>query len=321
MRQWVINATHRQDRTYKPPAEYCPLCPTQPEAFPTEVPESDYEIVVFQNRFPSLVGTAPELPGQAPPPGDHLYAVAPGQGECEVVLYSAKHDGKLWELGLDRIRLLIDVWVDRFEELSKQREVQYVLIFENRGDAVGVTLSHPHGQVYALPFIPPIPERELHSARDHLAQTGNCLFCDVLAEERATEHRIIFENAHCTAFVPYFARFPYEVHLMPRRHVQSIADLTSQERTGLAEGLKDVVHRYDSLWETPMSYMMVMHQKPTDGQDHPYAHFHIEFYPLNRAENRLKYLAGCESGAGTFVTDMAPEEQAQQLQQVILRED
>lgn len=319
LRQWVINATHRQQRTYRPPAEFCPLCPTQPGAFPTEVPESDYEIVVFQNRFPSLVGTAPTLPGQTYE-GDSLYGSAPGQGECEVVLYSPKHDGTLWELGTRKIAQLVDVWAERFTELSKRDEVQYILIFENRGDAVGVTLSHPHGQIYALPFVPPIPEQELQSAKDHWDATGQCLFCDVLAEEEKAQQRIVFENDHVTAFVPYFARFPYEVHLMPKLHVQSIVDLNSEERFALAEGLQQIVQRYDSLWDIPMSYMMVMHQKPVDNEDHPYAHFHIEFYPLNREADKLKYLAGCESGGGTFVTDVAPEQQAKTLQEVVLQE-
>lgn len=319
LRQWVINATHRQDRTYKPPAEFCPLCPTQPGAFPTEVPEPDYEIVVFQNRFPALSGTAPRLPGQAPE-GSELYAVEPGQGECEVVLYSSQHDGVLWELGLPRIRSLIEVWIDRFEELGARPEVQYVLIFENRGDAVGVTLHHPHGQIYALPFIPPIPERELESAKAHHAAHGRCLFCDVMEEEKKDGRRVVFENDHFTAFVPFFARYPYEVHLMPKRHVETIAGLTAEERQAMAEGMQQVVWRYDSLWNKPMSYMMIMHQAPTDGGAHPYTHFHVEFYPLNRTETKLKHLAGCESGAGTFVTDMAPEEQAEHLQNVKLKE-
>lgn len=319
LRQWVINATHRQDRTYKPPAEFCPLCPTQPGAFPTEVPEPDYEIVVFQNRFPSLAGRADQLPGQEPH-GDDLYAAAPGQGECEVVLYSPQHDGTLWELGPRRIQNLIDVWADRFTELSARPEVQYVLIFENRGDAVGVTLSHPHGQIYALPFVPPIPERELQSAKAHQKAHGTCLFCDVLERERLESQRVVYENDHVTAFVPYFARYPYEVHLLPRRHVENITELSTDERAALAEGLQQVVWRYDSLWEHPMSYMMIMHQAPTDGQAHPYAHFHIEFYPLNRTETKLKYLAGCESGGGTFVTDMSPEDQAAHLKDVKLKE-
>lgn len=319
LRQWVINATHRQDRTYKPPAEFCPLCPTRPGAFPTEVPESDYEIVVFQNRFPALSGFAETLPGQAPAGGD-LFAAAPGQGECEVVLYSPQHDGTLWQLGQKRIEQLVDVWIDRFRELGARPNVQYVLIFENRGDAVGVTLSHPHGQIYAFPFVPPIPERELASAREYLAAHGRCLFCDILSRERADGRRVVYENGHFTAFVPYFARYPFEVYLMPRRHTGSIADLTEEERRALADGLRQVAWRYDSLWSIPMSYMMVMHQRPTDGAEHPHAHFHVEFYPLNRAENKLKYLAGCESGAGTFVTDMLPEDQAQRLREVTLRE-
>lgn len=308
LKEWLIVATHRQDRTYKPPAEFCPLCPTLPGAFPTEVPAEDYEIVVFQNKFPALA---------QPPPaseisGTELYPTAPAEGVCEVVLYSPKHDGSLAEEDVEHIENLIEVWTDRYIELGNKDAIEYVYIFENKGEAVGVTLNHPHGQIYAMPFIPPTIERELESAREHKEKTGNCLYCDILQEEQKDSTRIIVENETFAAFVPFFARYPYEVHIYPKRHVQSFADFTAEERSDLAEVLKKLLQQYDDLFGFSLPYVMAIHQAPTKGE-YPEYHFHFEFYPLNRSATKLKYLAGAESGVGTFVTDISPEKQARIL--------
>ncbi len=308
LREWVVVATDRQDRTYKPPAEFCPLCPTLPGAFPTEVPAEDYEIVVFENKYPSL--------RQPPPPmeieGSALYQTAPAEGICEVVLYSPNHNSSLAQESEQHIQNLIEVWTDRYLELGQKPNIQYVLIFENKGDAVGVTLNHPHGQIYAFPFIPPVLERELQAALDHQTETNQCLYCDILAEEREDKVRIIAENQEFIAFVPFFARFPFEVHIYAQRHANSLLELTSDEQGGLAEVLKDVLIKYDSLFGFSLPYMMALHQAPPKG-DYPHYHFHIELYPLNRTATKLKHLAGVESGAGTFITDMSPEEQAARL--------
>ena len=308
LKEWVIVATHRQDRTYKPPAKYCPLCPTQPGDFPTEVPAEDYEIVVFENKFPSL--------SQPPPPlgieGSALYQTAPAEGACEVVLYSSNHQSSLAEESEEHIRNLIDVWTDRYIELGQKPGVQYVFIFENKGDAVGVTLSHPHGQIYAFPFIPPTLEKELQAALEHQTATGKCLYCDIMAEEKEDQVRIIAENGAFVAFVPFFARYPFEVHIYAKRHVTNLAELTAAEQEGLATVLKEVLVKYDSLFGFSLPYIMAIHQAPPKG-DYPHYHFHIEFYPFNRTETKLKYLAGVESGAGTFITDLSPEDQAQRL--------
>lgn len=308
LKQWVIVATHRQDRTYKPPAEFCPLCPTLPGEFPTEVPAEDYEIVVFQNKFSSLTQPPPPLEVE----GSALYQTAPAEGVCEVVLYSPRHDSTLAQESEEHIQNLIQVWTDRYIELGQKPNIQYVLIFENKGDAVGVTLSHPHGQIYAFPFIPPTLEKELEAALEHEAETGTCLYCDILAEEREDGVRIVAENEFFTAFVPFFARYPYEVHVYSRRHLQNLADFTTEDQAELAQILKQVLQKYDALFEFSLPYMMVLHQAPPKG-DYPHYHFHIEFYPLNRTANKLKYLAGVESGAGTFITDMSPEDQAERL--------
>lgn len=308
LQQWVIVATHRQNRTYKPPAEFCPLCPTQPGQFPTEIPAEDYEIVVFENKFPSLKTPPPPMDVES----TDIYPVAPATGVCEVICYSPHHDRTLGDESVEHIYNLVQVWTDRYQELGAQAEIEYVYIFENRGEAVGVTLHHPHGQIYGLPFIPPILEKELEAAKDHLAKTGNCMYCDILKQETKDQVRILDQNNSFTAFVPFFARFPYEVQIMSRRHVGSLADLTDEEQFDLAEALKNVITLYDKLFDKTLPYLMVLHQSPPKGQHDQY-HFHIEFYPFNRTATRLKYLAGVESGAGTFITDMSPEEQASRL--------
>ncbi len=310
--EWVVTATHRQQRTYKPPKEYCPLCPTKPGSFPTEVPSSEYEIVVFENRFPSFRSPAP------PPDieGSELYPVAPASGICEVVLYSQEHDKTLVDMPESHIERLVRVWTDRYRELGSLDGIEYVFIFENRGDAVGVTLHHPHGQIYAFPFVPPIPRKELEQAAIHREKTGRCLLCDIVAEELRAgsgRSRIVCENDDFVAYVPFFARYPFEAHIAPKAHRESLLSFTDSERRSLAAILKAQVTAYDNLFGFPLPYMMVMHQAPTGAAPQEGAHFHIEFYPLNRSEDKLKYLAGCESGAGTFITDMAPEDQAERL--------
>src|SRR5918911_3476061 len=188
--EWVATATDRQERTFLPPADYCPLCPTKPGGFPTEVPEETYDIVVFENRFPSL---QPDPPTPAIE-GTELYPVRPAQGVCEVVLYSPNHTSTLAQEPITQIYKLIQVWTDRFRELGALEFVKCVFIFENKGEAIGVTLHHPHGQIYAYPFVPPRIQKELDESRAHYARTGRCLLCDILAEERRDGRRIVIEN-------------------------------------------------------------------------------------------------------------------------------
>ena len=316
LEEWVAYATHRQDRTFLPPAEYCPLCPTKPGGFPTEVPRESYDIVVFENKFPSFSPDAAE-PDEA---GSSLAPTAPGRGVCEVVLYSDDHDATLAGLSERRIRNLIEVWADRYMELGALDFVDYVFIFENKGEAIGVTLRHPHGQIYAYPFIPPRPKRELESAREYREDHGGCLHCDLLSGEFSDGRRLVEKGEHFAAFVPFYARFPYEVHLYAHRCMPCIADLNGDERRDLARVLKRVLAVYDVLFDKSLPYMMVMHQAPTDGKDHEgVAHFHIEFYPVNRTAEKLKYLAGSETGAGVFVVDDLPEATAQKLREAAVR--
>ncbi|MDZ4836496.1 MAG: galactose-1-phosphate uridylyltransferase [Candidatus Melainabacteria bacterium] len=312
MGEWVVTATHRQDRTFLPPAGYCPLCPTAEGGFPTEIPEPDYDFVVFENKFPSLK----REPGEPAVEGDDLFPVKPSLGICEVVLYSSSHTSTLADVPLPKMQQLVRVWKDRYEDLGSRPEIDYVFIFENKGEAIGVTISHPHGQIYAFSYLPPRVERELTNEAEHHRKTGRCLHCDILKREVADQSRIVVESDHFMAIIPFYARYPYEVHLYAKEHRGSMSEFSEEEQNDLAYVLSVLLKKYDGLWGFSMPYMMVMHQKPTDGADWPGCHFHIEFYPPLRTPEKLKYLAGCESGAGTFVNDTLPEDKAAELRAV-----
>ncbi|MFN2516301.1 MAG: galactose-1-phosphate uridylyltransferase [Pyrinomonadaceae bacterium] len=307
--EWVATATHRQDRTFLPPDDFCPLCPTKEGGFPTEVPESDYDIAVFENRFPSLT-PVPEDPAVE---GSELYPVRQAQGVCEVILYSANHTSSLAQEPVEQIYKLVRVWTDRFRELGTLEFVKYVFIFENKGEAIGVTLHHPHGQIYAYPFIPPRISRELEQAEAHHQSAGKCLFCEIVLAEQRDSRRIVAQNDSFIAVLPFFARWPYETHLYSKRHYQALDDMSPDEQKDLATILKAVLVAFDKLFDISFPYMMVMHQRPVDGAAYNYYHFHIEFYPPLRTANKMKYLAGSETGAGMFINDSLPEVKAAEL--------
>jgi len=307
--EWLATATHRQDRTFLPPAGFCPLCPTTMGGFPTEVPEETYDIVVFENRFPSLSPNPPE-PAIA---ATDLYPIRPAQGECEVVVYTPNHNSTLADEPVSQIYKLVQVWTDRYRELSQLEFVKYVFIFENKGEAIGVTLNHPHGQIYAYPFVPPRVETELEQSRFHWEKTGRCLLCDVATEEKRDGRRIVTENDSFVAYIPFFARYPYETHIAAKRHLQDLTQLSVNEQKDLALILKQILVAFDKLFNVSFPYMMVLHGQPSDGGDYDFYHFHIEFYPPMRTATKLKYLAGSETGAGMFINDTLPEQKAAEL--------
>jgi len=244
--------------------------------------------------------------------------VAPSSGANEVVVYSDDHHLGLVDMDAGRIARVVEVWADRYAALGARPDVAYVFVFENRGVAVGVTLHHPHGQIYAYPEIPPRARRELEVALAHIAEHGTCMLCDVVARERSDGVRLVARNRSFVAFVPFAARFPYEVHLTSLRHAASILDLTDPERLALAEILGGVLRGYDRLFGFPLPYVMSIHQAPTDDGEHQHvSHFHIEFTPAHRTADKLKYLAGSELGAGAFVNDTAPEETAPLLRAAV----
>jgi UDPglucose--hexose-1-phosphate uridylyltransferase len=309
--EWITFAAHRNDRTFLPPPEYNPLAPTTNPEFPTEIPQGDYDVAVFDNRFPSLALDAHDPPSSIVP-------TSAGTGKCEVVVFTKDAKASLGSLALEHIKLIVDVWAERYIELGNLEHIKYVMPFENRGVEMGVTLYHPHGQIYAYDHVPPIPARELEMQRQHYARHGRGLLEDHVKQEIEDGRRVIYQGQHVVAFVPSFARYTYEVWIAPIRPAPSIADFTPEERADLARALKTVLLKYDHLFEKRpvFPYLMVMHQAPTDGQPHPEAHLHFEFYPPYRTPDKLKYLAGTELGAGLFASDVLPEAKAAELQAV-----
>lgn len=307
--EWVAYAGHRQHRTFLPPAEYNPLAESRDPAHPTEVPEGPWDVAVFENLFPTLTRRAHDPPELG-------VATQPGTGVCEVMVFTRDPSATLGILPLPHIELLVDVWADRYEALGSLPEVAYVYPFENRGVEVGVTLHHPHGQIYAYPFVPPVAARELEAQRAYLDRHGRGLMEDFVARELADGLRLIYRGPHVAAFMPICARYSYEVWIAPERPAPSFAALTRPERQDLARALKTVLLKFDGLWRAPFPYILAWHQAPTDGREHPEAHLHAEFYPAYRMPGRLKYLAGSEVGAGVFTADTVPEEKVKELQAV-----
>jgi UDPglucose--hexose-1-phosphate uridylyltransferase len=293
----VAYAIHRQERTFLPSIARCPLCPTRAGGPETEIPFDHFEIAVFDNRFP---------------------AFEPPQGAAEVVVYTDGHEGSLGTLPAERAEALMWVWRHRYGELGAREDVHYVLIFENRGVEVGVTLHHPHGQIYGYPFLPPAPQLEL-TADERLQ---GCAPCALLREELAGGRRVIYENEHVVAYVPFAARWAYEVHVVLREHRPSLLACEPAELKLLAACLQSIVRAYDALFDRSFPYVMVVHQQPTAPTPSglpPSGHLHVEFYPPLRTAEKLKYLAGSEQGAGTFISDTLPERSATALRQALAR--
>jgi UDPglucose--hexose-1-phosphate uridylyltransferase len=289
----VAYAIHRQGRTFLPAREHCPLCPTKPGGPPTEIPRAAFEIAVFDNRFPAF---------EAP------------RGAAEVVVYTDDHEASFGTLAPERAEALMWVWRHRYAELSTRSDVDYVFIFENRGVEVGVTLHHPHGQIYGYPLLPPVPALELTAD----ARLGGCAPCTLLQRELEDARRILYESEHAVAYVPDAARWPYEAHVVLRSHRPTLLDCDADELRALAAALQTLVRGYDALFDRPFPYVMAVHQAPTippAGR----GHLHVEFYPPLRSAEKLKYLAGSEQGAGTFISDVLPEEAAAELREAIAR--
>lgn len=307
--EWVAYATHRQNRTFLPPPEYNPLAGTVEGGPPTELPDGDYDAAVFENLFPTLTMKAHDPPSLP-------IATRPALGVCEVVVFTRDARGSLGSLPLDHLELILEIWAERYRELGAVDAVQYVYPFENRGVEVGVTLHHPHGQIYAYPFVPPVAARELAEQRRYFDANGRGLLEWMVGVELDAGTRVLYEGPAAAAFVPICARYPYEVWVAPRRAVPSIADLDAPSRADFARALKTVLRKYDGLWQRPFPYIMAFHQAPTDGEPHPEAHLHIEFYPPYRLRDRLKFLAGSEIGAGMFTADTDPDKTAAELRAV-----
>lgn len=307
--EWITYASHRQDRTFMPPPEYNPLAVTKDAANPTELPLGDYDIAVFQNRFPSLAQAAHSAP-------EAMVATMPATGQCEVVVFTQDASSKLSALPLSHIELLFEVWGERTRALGAESNIQYVLPFENRGVEVGVTLHHPHGQIYAYPFVPPVPKRMQSQEVAHYRQNRQAMLEHYIERELKEDARIVYAGEHAIAFLPAWARYPYEIWLAPIKAVPDFSALGAEQRADLARALKTVLKKYDALWDRPFPYLMAWYQAPTDGRAHPEAHLHAEFYPPYRTRDKLKFLAGTELAAGMFASDALPEDKAKDLQAI-----
>ncbi|WP_234533337.1 galactose-1-phosphate uridylyltransferase [Streptomyces shenzhenensis] len=299
----VAIASHRQGRTYHPPADQCPLCPTQGDRL-SEIPDSSYDVVVFENRFPSLAGDS---------------------GRCEVVCFTSDHDASFASLTEEQARLVLDAWTDRTSELSHLPSVEQVFCFENRGEEIGVTLGHPHGQIYAYPFTTPRTALMLRSLAAHKEATGGENLFDAVLARELTDERIVLEGEHWVAFVPYAAHWPYEVHLYPKRRVPDLLGLDEEARSEFPQVYLELLRRFDRIFgegEPPTPYIAAWHQAPFgtleefDGVTRDDFALHLELFTIRRTSGKLKFLAGSESGMSVFINDVPPERAAERLREV-----
>lgn len=321
--EWVIVAAHRQDRPWSGETvrrapktipryvEDCYLCPGNSRVS-GEINPTYKGVFVFDNDHPCVGMDAPSELSSAP----GSYRNRPARGIARVVCYTPRHDLTLAELETSEVESLLAAWQAQYIDLGRRAEIDHVLIFENKGEIVGVSNPHPHCQIYATNFVFKTIETEAAASRRYLHETGRTLFQDIIATEQRAGARIICENDTAIAFLPYFARYAYEAFVTPKRTHQSLATLSAAETQGLAAVLREVLIRFDNLWQMPFPYVMPLHQAPTDGGDYRGFHFHIEFHPPLRKPNLLKYLAGPEIGGGNFLSDTAPEERAAELRAV-----
>jgi UDPglucose--hexose-1-phosphate uridylyltransferase len=303
----------------------CPLCPSRDGRL-SEIPSADYDVAVFENRFPSLTMNASAGAGAAEGPFPDLSRS--GIGRCEVVCFTSDHDASFADLSPQQVALVLEAWTDRTAELSALPGVEQIFCFENRGVEIGVTLGHPHGQIYAYPFITPRTERMLAAAAVHRRRTGHNLFDDLLAAERSTRNtpadRVVVAGEYWTAFVPYAARWPYEVHLYPNRRVGDLLALNDAERAEFCTVYLDLLRRFDLLFadspgnRTP--YIAAWHQSPVGpgpgGGSSGEIALHMELFTIRRTVGKLKFLAGSESGMDVFINDVSPEMAALRLREV-----
>lgn len=313
--EWVAVAAHRMTRTHRPATHDCPLCPTRDPEAPTEVPDDDYDVVVFENRFPSF-SSRPSSPDGGLLDGQALWPVRPAAGRCEVVCFSSDHASSFAQLDVARARTVVEAWADRTAELSATDGVEQVYCFENRGDEIGVTLHHPHGQIYAYPFVTPRTESMLLQAQRHHAATGRSLQRDVMEAERSGS-RCVLTGEHWTAYVPAAARWPVEFHLAPHRDVPDLAALDNDERDELAHVYLEMLRRLDRFFDgvDRLPYIAGWHQAPVRDRRH-LGRLHLQAFSVLRAPGKLKYLAGSESGMGAWVNDTTPERIAERLREV-----
>lgn len=308
LKDWTMVASHRQNRPQMP-KDWCPFCPGS-----GRVPE-DFTVFKYDNDFPALM-QEPPVPDKV---GSDFYKTAPSHGKCEVVLYSPKHNATLKELSVDHIKKLVDLWCERYQEISKDEKIKYVFEFENRGEEVGVTMPHPHGQIYGYSQMPLKIKTELEACKEYYEEKKECLICRMNKEEKDFEKRIIIENDDFIAYLPFFTDYPYGMFIVSKNHRSKITDFSEQEKFNLADILKKVSGTFDSLFDRIFPYMMCIHQAPVNspeyGNYNEYYHFHIEFYPPLRSKDKIKYYASSEMGAWAACNPRAVEDCAEELKE------
>lgn len=327
--EWITYAAHRNNRTFMPPANENPLAPTTPGNLPSEVPASDYDVVVFENRFPSFSTriAMPDDPADYPwtVDGEEIFPRRPASARCEVICFTPDSTVSLKDLPLSRIRTVVEAWTHRTAALFEVDGVLQVAPFENRGEEIGVTLQHPHGQIYSYPFLPPRTRSILRNARDHRKRTGRDLFEDLLAAEKRAGERIVLTTDHFTVFVPAGAKWPLEIMVMPNRAVGDFTELTEDEREALPGLLKPLFtaidHYFDGVEKTP--YIAAWNQVPVQsrltGDDESLrgeGRLHLQVFSLMRSPNRMKFLAGSESAFGAWISDTTPETIADRMREI-----
>ncbi|MBU5436691.1 galactose-1-phosphate uridylyltransferase [Tissierella sp. MSJ-40] len=312
LKDWTMVASHRQNRP-EMPKDWCPFCPDS-----GKVPK-DYEVYKYDNDFPALS----QQPSEPDKVGSSFYKTKPAYGKCEVILYSPKHNASLWELEIEHIRKLVDLWCERYIALSKDENIKYIFIFENRGREVGVSMPHPHGQIYGYSFMPLKIQQELNSSKEYFLENKECLICRMNKEELDFKERVIIENEDFLCYLPFFTDYPYGVFIVSKKHRCRMIEFNEREKNNFAKILKDVAGTLDTLFNREFPYMMAIHQGSVNSSEyencHDYYHFHVEFYPPFRSDKRIKYNASSETGAWANCNPRSVEETAGELREAYER--
>lgn len=311
--EWVAVAGHRQTRIFLPSASDCPLCPTR-EGWLSEIPESQYDVVVFENRFPSfLTGTHWEATEGFP----ELGTQAPAHGRCEVVAFTDNHVGSIASLSAQQMSLVMSAWIDRTRDLNDIEGIRYVFVFENRGAEIGVTLHHPHGQIYAYPYLPSTMATQLRQSAQYFDVNGQQLLGSLLEFELTAGDRIIYQDESWVAYVPFAARWPYEIQIHPKAARRTLTELTDAERDAFCLSYPRLIRALDSIFDMPLPYMSGWHQMPAQAsaEEQRDSRLFLRLISNRRAADKLKFLAGSESLMGSFINDVSAEQSAQQIRE------
>ena len=310
-RPWIGETVSGKEAPLPPYAPDCYFCPGNQRVSGKRNPQYK-QAFVFDNDHPCVALDAPTDLLQ-PTESLGVYRRRPATGIARIVCYCPRHDLTLAEMEQKEVEALVGTWQKEYVDLGSRPEIRHTLMFENKGEVVGVSNPHPHGQIYATNFVFKTIETEARASERHLLETGRVLFQDILAQELADGRRIVYENNEAVAFIPFFGRYAYEVFVSPRASHQSVASMSDAEVCDFADALRRVLIKFDNLWQMRFPYVMPLHQAPTDGGDYRGFHFHIEFHPPLRKPQLLKYLAGPEIGGGNFLSDTVAEEKAAEL--------